>query len=235
MEFITNDQCTLYYEVYGEGESLMLLHGNGEDGTYFEHQIAYFKEFYQVLVVDMRGHGKSGYNQVELNFTVFASDVIALMDERCIQKAHVLGFSDGGNTAIAMAMNYPERMLSLIANGADLHPSGVLRRYQIPICMGYALLCMFPKKYVYQKQQIMNLMVHHPNVEPISLHAITCPTLVLVGHKDMIQEAHSKLIAQHIHNAHYVVIKGNHFIAQSNPLAYNEVVHTFLQACATQH
>lgn len=48
----------LYYEEKGEGEPLILLHGNGEDGTYFKNQIEYFSKSYRVIVVDTRGHGK---------------------------------------------------------------------------------------------------------------------------------------------------------------------------------
>lgn len=49
----------LYYEKAGDGEPLILLHGNGEDGTYFKHQMEYFSKDYRVIAIDTRGHGKS--------------------------------------------------------------------------------------------------------------------------------------------------------------------------------
>ena len=234
MYYTTKDGCQLYYEVYGKGETLVLLHGNGEDGTYFKNQIEYFQQFYQVVVIDMRAHGKSQYTNTELNFMVFAQDVVGILEYMGLEKVHLLGFSDGGNTALTIALHYPNYVESLIVNGADLHPSGVKRRYQIPIIIGYAILCMFPMASVKKKREVMNLMVHHPNIKPVQLHTILCPTLVLVGDHDMITRKHSLQIAHAITNATFKEIKGTHFIALKESTTYNRVVKEFLDAQHTK-
>ena len=99
--------ATLYYEVTGQGHPLVLLHGNGEDSTYFEHQVPVFSQLYQVIAIDTRAHGRSTRGNAPLDFYLFADDVIAVLDDLGLQKAHILGFSDGGNIALHTVLKYP--------------------------------------------------------------------------------------------------------------------------------
>ena len=87
----------LYYKEAGKGFPLILLHGNGENGGYFEHQIGYFQDKYRVIALDTRGHGKSPRGEKPFTIRQFAEDLHDFMDEQEIEKAHILGFSDGGN------------------------------------------------------------------------------------------------------------------------------------------
>ena len=64
--------ATLYYEVTGQGHPLVLLHGNGEDSTYFEHQVPVFSQLYQVIAIDTRAHGRSTRGNAPLDFYLFA-------------------------------------------------------------------------------------------------------------------------------------------------------------------
>ena len=97
----------LYYEKAGDGEPLILLHGNGEDGTYFKHQMEYFSKDYRVIAIDTRGHGKSPRGEKPFTIRQFAEDLNGFMEEQGMEKAHLLGFSDGGNIALAFALRYP--------------------------------------------------------------------------------------------------------------------------------
>ena len=115
----------LYYEKAGDGEPLILLHGNGEDGTYFKHQMEYFSKDYRVIAIDTRGHGKSPRGEKPFTIRQFAEDLNGFMEEQGMEKAHLLGFSDGGNIALAFALRYPGKVESLILNGANLCPAGV--------------------------------------------------------------------------------------------------------------
>ena len=85
----------LYYTEQGRGEPLILLHGNGEDGSYFAKQIPYFARNYRVIAVDTRGHGQSPRGTAPFTIRQFAEDLKGLLDELGITKAHILGFSDG--------------------------------------------------------------------------------------------------------------------------------------------
>lgn len=221
---------SLYYQEQGEGEPLFLLHGNGEDGTYFVNQMTYFCDRYRVIAVDTRGHGKSPRGMAPFTMEQFAADLHKLMDKLEIQKAIILGFSDGANIAMKFALKYPDRMKALILNGGNLDTKGVKRSIQIPIEIGYRFAKLFAGKSEEAKShmEILGLMVNEPNIQPEELRAIQAPTLVIVGTKDMIKQEHTEIIAQSIPNAKLSVIPGDHFIANKNPEAFNKVVEDFL-------
>lgn len=96
MATVRYDGADLYYASCGQGEPLLLLHGNGEDSSYFCGQIPSLKRHYRVIVMDTRGHGRSGRGEGQLNFTRFARDAAAVLDALGLSSAHVLGYSDGG-------------------------------------------------------------------------------------------------------------------------------------------
>lgn len=233
MPYLQRSDCRLYYEdIHPEKmETIIMLHGNGEDTTYFKKQAPYFSKEYRVLLADMRGHGKSEIGQKDLNFSLFAEDIIALLDELKIKKAHVLGFSDGGSTAITLALRYPERVAALILNGANLNPRGIKTYIQLPIVFGYGILSLYVRCFHKEKakRQVMGLMVKHPHFTLEQLREIKAETLVLVGTKDMVKSRHSRLIAAHIRHAQLTVLEGSHFIAQSNSDVYNKTVYKFLK------
>ena len=105
---------TLAYQEKGRGEPLILLHGNGEDSSYFRHQIAHFQDRYRVIALDTRGHGKSPRGSAPLTIRQFARDLLDFLEIHGIADAVLLGFSDGANIAMRFAMEHPERVKALI-------------------------------------------------------------------------------------------------------------------------
>ena len=219
-----------YYIEKGTGDPLILLHGNGENCEYFKEQIPAFAEHFHVYAIDTRGHGKTPRGDKPFTIRQFADDLLDFMDQHKIEKAHLLGFSDGGNIAMVFSMKYPDRVNKLILNGANLNPDGVKRSVQIPIEIGYRLARKFSEKSVSAKlnAEMLGLMVNDPNVKPDELSAIRAKTLVIAGTKDMILEKHTRLIAEFIPDSQLVFIKGNHFIANKNPDEFNKAVLGFL-------
>ena len=126
----------LHYIEKGQGTPLILLHGNGDSHAYFEHQMEAFSKHFRVIAVDTRGHGASPRGTAEFTLLQFARDLNDFMDELGIEKAHVLGFSDGGNIALLFALHFPHRVLRLVSDGADLDPSGVKFSVQFGILCG---------------------------------------------------------------------------------------------------
>lgn len=222
---------TLHYIEAGEGFPLILLHGNGSSSAYFEHQIPYFAKQYHVYAVDTRGHGASPRGTAPFTMRQFAEDLRSFMDAKNIEKAHILGFSDGGNIAMTFALRCPERIERLILNGANLHTSGVKRHLQIPIEIGYRLARLSAKKSPQAKQnaEMLGLMVNEPNLQAAQLKDLQMPTLVLVGSNDMIKASHSKTIADSLPNARLVTLNGGHCIAKESPNEFNRVVDAFLK------
>lgn len=221
----------LHYFEQGQGQPLILLHGNGESCDYFEHQIAYFSKQYHVIALDTRGHGQSPRGENPFTIKQFAEDLHDFMDEKGIEKAILLGFSDGGNIALTFALKYPERIGKLILNGANLFPSGVKPLYQWPIEIGYRIAKMFSMKSekVKQNAEMLGLMVNEPHIEPSELTCLTMPVLVIAGTKDMIKESHTRLIYKSLPNAQMNIIEGDHFVANKNADAFNKVVDLFLR------
>lgn len=220
-----------YYKEKGEGEPLILLHGNGEDCDYFQGQIDEFARYYHVYAIDTRGHGKTPRGSAPFTIRQFADDLLGFMDALQIKKSHLLGFSDGGNIAMVFAMKYPGRVNRLILNGANLNAKGVKRTVQIPIEIGYGIASLLAKISASAKlhAEMLGLMVNDPNVLPEELAGIHATTLVMAGTKDMIKEEHTQLIARSIPNAQVVFIKGNHFIANKCPQEFNRKVLEFLK------
>lgn len=235
-EFLHNSGANIFYSEYfpadPQAPTLILLHGNGEDHTYFVKQIPAFSPHFRLVLMDTRGQGQSTGGDGELNFSVFAADLLALMDHLQIAKAHLLGFSDGGNLALTFALAHPERVQSLILNGANLEPGGVKLSTQLPIVLGYGccrLLSPFSHK-ARQNGALLGLMVNHPHIPPQALATLTMPALVIVGERDMIRDRHSQLIARSLPNAQFVRIPGgDHFCAAKCPEVFNHAVLSFLQ------
>ena len=221
----------LHYIEQGQGKPLILLHGNGENCDYFEHQIPCFAKDYRVLAIDTRGHGQSPRGEKPFTIVQFAEDLHDFMDEKAIGKAILLGFSDGGNIALTFALKYPERVDKMIVDGANLFPSGVKARYQWPIEVGYRIAKMFAKKSEEAKKnaEMLGLMVNEPHIEPSELARLTMPILVVAGTKDMIKDEHTRLICNSLPNAKLEIITGDHFVANKNYEAFNTVVGAFLK------
>lgn len=221
----------LYYKEKGKGKPLILLHGNGEDSSYFESQMDYFSQTRRVIAVDTRGHGRSPRGIAPFTIRQFAEDLREFMEEMGIERADLLGFSDGGNIALIFALRYPERVDRLILNGANLWSRGVKPSVQIPIILGYYAAYFFGhfSGKARANAELLRLMVKDPNIEQEELRNIQSPTLVIAGERDMIREEHTRLIAAEIPGAKLRIIPGDHFIAAGNPEAFNREVDRFLR------
>ena len=220
-----------FYIEKGQGDPIILMHGNGEDCSIFNGQIDVFAQHYHVYALDTRGHGQTPRGDKSFTIRLFADDLLGFMDKHQIEKAHVLGFSDGGNIAMIFAMKYPERVDHLILNGANLTPAGVRRSIQIPIEIGYRIAKLFSGKSDSAKAnaEMLGLMVNDPNVRPEELEAIRAKTLVIAGTRDMITESETRRIAEHIPDSQLVFVEGDHFIAKKKPEEFNQAVLGFLE------
>ena len=221
-----------YYIEQGQGEPLILLHGNGEDHSYFVHQIKYFSRNYRVIAIDTRGHGKTPRGEAPFTIEQFSDDLYRFMCEHEIEKAHILGFSDGGNIAMVFAMKYPDCVDRLILNGANLYSRGVKASVQLPIIWRYHAARRFAKKSPEAKAnaEMFGLMVNDPHLRKKDLEKIKARTLVIAGTKDLIKDSHTKLIWKRIQDAELVFVEGDHWIANKKYWRFNMVVERFLKS-----
>ena len=153
------------------------------------------------------------------------------MDMQGIEKADLLGFSDGGNIALTFALKHPERVHSLILNGANLYPAGVKLSVQIPVVIGYYMASAVAvcSRKARRNKEILGLMVKEPQIRPEELKKLKIRTLVIAGDQDMIKESHTRLIHENIPGAKLVILPGDHFIAGKNPAEFNRAVEDFLE------
>ncbi|MGI6176210.1 MAG: alpha/beta fold hydrolase [Christensenellales bacterium] len=232
MPYAELDEFSMFYSVCGSGEALLMLHGNGEDGRIFSHQIQAFSGFFTVYTLDSRWHGKSekGGGGV-LTYRQMAADVLEFMDRLGIQSAHLLGFSDGGNIALMMARLAPERMKSIVLLGANAAPNGLLARERLWMRCAYAAfsLCAWLPA-CRRKKHLYGLMLQGPHITREELAGIGVPSLVVAGEKDVVRPAHTRYIADTLQNASLCILKGcDHFALIKAPQVLNECVQLFYE------
>ncbi len=220
----------LFYEEMGSGEPLILLHGNGENHTVFDKVAKHFAKQYRVIAIDTRGHGESPLGEEQFSLYQFAEDLNEFMNEHEIEKANILGFSDGGNIALIFASEYPEKVIKLIANGANTKPSGIKPLVHLAMLFRYMLYSVasaFSGKFELKKS-LYYIMLHEPHITKEELEQITAPTLILVGTEDLIKESESRYIKKSIPNSEIVFVLGHHFIVKNNTKDYIFAMEKFL-------
>src|SRR5436190_21019476 len=112
----------MYCEVYGQGQPLLIIHGNGGSINNFIYQIPYFEKKYKVIIADSRAQGQSTDKGDSLSYEMMADDYAALLDAMKIDSADVIGWSDGGINGLLLAIRHPEKVKKLATTGANLTP-----------------------------------------------------------------------------------------------------------------
>jgi len=229
-KYVKVNGVQLYYETYGQGEPLVMLHGNGQSIGAFMNQIDAFSKYYKVILVDCRGRGKSTFdNNSELTYTLQATDIKLFLDEINIDKAHILGWSDGGIIGLLMAINYPEKVDKLIAMGANIFPQGA---YDLDGLLDS--ISSLEKTNTENKNDLIialyKLMAYYPKLEYVDLNKISSETLIMAGDHDEIKNTHTIKIFEAIPHAQLAILPNEtHYFPNENPEFFNELVLKFLK------
>lgn len=207
----TLSDTTLYYEVFGAGTPLLLLHGNGEDHTIFTELCRELSHDFTVYAIDSRGHGKSSPAR-EFHYTDMAEDIAQFIDALKIDCPIVYGFSDGGIIALLLAVKHPDKVSKLVVSGVNASPSGLK-------CLSHLS---FFFTYLKRRDPLVKLLLCEPNITAEMLGQIKAPTLVLAGSRDLIRSRHTKWIASSIPNAELLILPNethSSYVIQSIKLA----------------
>ena len=221
----------MYYEIYGQGEPLLMIHGNGGSISSFENQIPYFARKFKVIAVDSRAQGKSVDLQDTLSFEMMADDFSALLDKLRIDSCNVLGWSDGGINGLLLAIRHPEKVKRLAITGANLWPDS--SAISAPDYMWgfnyYDTLGKMPQTPEnIHSRKLVGLDLFQPNITVQQLQHIKCPTLVIGGDHDLILTEHTMLIAKSIPGAFlWIVPNSGHGTLIEHKERFNEVVDEF--------
>jgi pimeloyl-ACP methyl ester carboxylesterase len=229
----------IYYEVYGQGDPVILLHGGLGNGTYFANQIPVLAAKYQLIVMDSRGHGRSSFDDTPISYELMASDVLGLMDHLGIQKADIVGWSDGGIIGLELAIHHRERLNRVVAYGANFDPSGFrpgigqsarFNAYVEQAAKDYQRLSPHPERWGEFLTNIEHMWAIEPNYSEEQLKSIRTPMLVLDGAmEEAIDLNQTKLMALLIPGAQLVLMPDTgHFAMFEQPAEFNKIVLDFL-------
>ncbi len=222
----------LYYETYGTGPDLILLHGNNESIFSFEKQVQEFAKYFRVTAIDTRCQGKSSCNEENLTYELFAKDTDLLMGKLGIKNAYILGWSDGANTGLILAEQYPSRVSKLALMSAilyndddsvDKNINNLLRKRMSD----------FKKQNIGKdniEYRLTNLLLTEPHLTVKDLQKITVPVLVMTAEKDFIKLSHTELIAKNINNSILKIFKNaGHEAPKEIPEEFNTTVINFFK------
>ena len=224
--------ASIYYETYGSGEPLLLLHGNSQMIYAFNFQIGALSKKYKVIAVDTRGQGNSTDETTgPLSYDLFASDMKQLMDSLHIKKANILGWSDGGNTGLIMAVKYPAYVNKLEIMGANLFPTNdalpdtVLNQVKQAIAVYKGSNS--PKAKM--QTRLFTMLLTEPHLTFADIKKIKSPVLVMAGENDLITDKHTRAIAAAIPKSKLVIFKGaTHYAPVEIVKEFNNTVLNFL-------
>ena len=221
----------MYYETYGKGEPLLIIHGNGGSINNFLYQIPYFAKSYQVIIADSRAQGKSADPTDSLSYEMMTDDLNALLDKLNLKQCYVIGWSDGGINGLLLAIRHPDKVKKLAVTGANLWPdSTAVDPFVYKWAMNFnAKLKNGPvTPQTKNELKLAHLLSYEPHITLDQLRTITCPTLVIGGDHDVILPKHTMLIAQTIPNAYLWILPNS---GHSTPIYYkdlfNEMVGDF--------
>ena len=134
-QYIDINDIKIYYETYGEGEPLLLFHGNGGSIESFEFQIPELSKHFKIIAIDSRGQGRSTDSDKEITYALMASDMNELIDKLKLNSVYIAGWSDGGNIGLELAYAHPEKVKKLFACGANYSHENYYVHYDSTIIM----------------------------------------------------------------------------------------------------
>jgi pimeloyl-ACP methyl ester carboxylesterase len=228
----------IHFVSYGGGHPVLLLHGGLSNRLSWFAQIPWLvKTGYQVIVPDTRGHGLSGLGDDELTYHLLASDAISVLDKLNINQTTVIGWSDGGNTALLMGLFWRKRVNRIIAISANFNPTGLIpeaRNDKIEPSSG--VVYWFRRLWTGAGERIHTLegrikrmWQRHPKLKPDDLGQIETPTLVIVGKRDIVTIEHALQMAARIKNGTIAIVPGGHFTPITQAPRVNRLIAEFLE------
>ncbi len=230
-KYLATRGIKLYYEIYGSGKPLLMIHGNGGSIVNFKNQIPYFEKHYKVIAVDSRAQGRSTDPGDSLNYEMMADDLNALLESLHIDSAYVIGWSDGGINGLLLSIRHPAKVKKLAITGANLIPDS-----SVIDPTGFAFITEARAGILAAKQdentrnvlKLLHMMEIEPNIPLSDLHKIKCPVLVIGGDHDVIRPGHTLQIFENIPQSYlWILPAAGHATLQRHKDEFNQHVQDF--------
>ena len=229
----------IWYAVFGQGQPVLLLHGGLANSNYWGNLVPALSNDYQVVVMDSRGHGRSSRSSEPLGYDLMASDVLALMDFLKLDKAAIIGWSDGAIIGLDIAIHHPERLTKLFAFAANSDPDGVADVSQSQVFNAYLArakaeyqnLSPTPAEYDSFMAQVTKMWETQPHFSAENLHSIRATTWIVDGdHDEAIKRSNTLFMADQIPGSGLLIQpKVSHFSFLQDAEQFSEDVLHFLE------
>lgn len=213
----------MYYEIYGEGKPLILIHGGGSTiQTSFGRIIPMLARNRQVIGIELQAHGRTNDRDTDVSFEQDADDVAGLLEYLSISKADLFGFSNGGTTALQTAIRHPELVDKIIAasvlckrHGAppgfwDFMKQARLENMPELLKEGYRKVAPDPEQLQVMHDKDAKRMVEFKDIPDDKIGSIKGPVLIINGDKDVITLEHALEMHRLIANSELAIIPGTH-------------------------
>ncbi|WP_027801854.1 alpha/beta fold hydrolase [Paraburkholderia dilworthii] len=237
--WIEHEGARIWYASHGSGAPVILLHGGlGHSGNWGYQVPALLDAGHRVVVIDSRGHGRSTRDERPYNYELMASDVLAVMDALALERAAIVGWSDGACVAMVLGIVAPQRVAGVFFFGCNMDPGGTKEFVATPVidrCFSrhrrdYARLSATPDEFDAFVAAVSEMMRTEPNYAAHDLARIHVPVLIVQSeHDEFIKMEHAEYLARTIPGAEFSVLSGvSHFAPVQRPAVFNQVMLAFV-------
>lgn len=232
-QHIRAGDASIYYETFGSGPPVLVLHGGIGYIEDMSFQIRAMAESHFVIAVDSRGHGRSTGANGPLSYSLMSDDMVKVLDSLKINRADVVGWSDGAIIGLDLAMRHPSRIRRLVAISANYNPDGLAYTPSVEpvprIALRYWLLAPDPSQWPNLYRDVVTMWLTQPQYTLNDLGHIEAPTLVMAGEHDLIKRAHTDQLAKAIPGSRESIIAGaSHSVPMEKPDIVNREILNFL-------
>jgi pimeloyl-ACP methyl ester carboxylesterase len=226
---------TFYYETYGSGRPILLIHGNGDSIGVFKKQIGVFARRYKVLAMDSRGQGKSELGTDKLTYEQMTEDTNAFLEHLKVDHVDVLGWSDGGIIGLLLAIHHPDKVGKLAVMGANLEPDAVYKWAldgiaRVRTRLTAQLAHSDDPKPLQLQLQLLDLEGNQPHIPLSDLNRVQIPVLVMAGDRDVIRDDHTLSIFHALPKSQLAIFPGaTHMVPSQEPSQFNSTALRFFE------